>query len=109
MVFCFTASFIGVLSKRILSSGLKTPVGGSVMVKVTGERDGEPVMYQYAGTATPAAVGAEMLAKNEINKPGVYAPEGCAPPKKFLNSLIGREGFGDVFIIVQEKLTGEII
>jgi len=70
MVFCFTASFIGVLSKRMLSSGLKTPVGGSVMVKVTGERDGEPVMYQYAGTArmregtaTPAAVGAEMLAK----------------------------------------------
>jgi len=39
----------------------------------------------------------------------VYAPEGCVPPKKFLNSLIGREGFGDVFIIVQEKLTGEII
>lgn len=112
----FTASFIGVLSKRILSSGLKTPIGGSVMVKVVGEKDGEPVMHLYSGTArmregtaTPAAVGAEMLAKNEIDKPGVYAPEGCVPPKKFLNSLIGRRGFGDVFITVQEKLTGEIL
>ena len=112
----FTASFIGVLGKRILSSGLKTPIGGSVMVKVVGEKDGEPMMYQYAGTArmkegtaTPAAVGVEMLAKNEITKHGVYALEGCIPPEKFLNNLVGREGFGDVFITIQQKFTGELL
>ena len=112
----FAASFIGVLSKRILSSGLKTPIGGSVMVKVVGEKNGEPMVYQYAGTArmkegtaTPAAVGAEMLARNEITKHGVYAPEGCVPPQKFLNNLVGREGFGDVYITIQQRFTGELL
>lgn len=112
----FMASFVGLLGERIISSGLQTPEGGAILVEVIGEKDGQPKMYQYSGTArmkegtaTPAAVGAEMIAKGEIKAPGVYAPEGCVPPKKFLSNLIGREGFGDVFITIREKLTGELL
>ena len=111
----FLASFIPQLGKRVVTSGLDIPEGGAVMVRVEGEKNGEPKVYFYEGTAhmkegtaTPAAIGAEMLAKGEIDKPGVFAPEGCVPTKKFLNRINGRDGFGDVYMSVKEKLTGEL-
>jgi saccharopine dehydrogenase-like NADP-dependent oxidoreductase len=111
----FLASFIPRLGKQVVTSGVNIPKGGAVMVRVQGEKNGEPKTYLYEGTAhmkqgtaTPAAIGAEMLAKGEIETPGVFAPEGCVPAKKFLNRIKGREGFGDVYITVKEKLSGEL-
>ncbi len=107
----FLASFLPQLGKKVAASGLNIPQGGAVMIRVEGEKNGEPNVYLYEGTAlmkqgtaTPAAIGAEMLAKGEIEKPGVYAPEGCIPAKEFLNRINKREGFGDVYVSVREKL-----
>jgi len=111
----FLASFIPRLGKQVVTSGMNIPKGGAVMVSVQGEKNGEPRTYLYEGTAhmkqgtaTPAAIGAEMLAKGEIETPGVFAPEGCVPAKKFLNRIKGREGFGDVYITVKERLSSEL-
>jgi len=111
----FLAAFLPHLGKRVVDSGLKIPEGGAVMVRVQGEKNGEPKTLFYEGTAnmkqgtaTPASIGAEMLAKGDIEKPGVYAPEGCVPAKEFLNRIKDREGFGDVFISTKEKLSGSL-
>ena len=111
----FLASFLPTLGKRVATSGLNIPKGGAVMVRVQGEKNGEPRTLFYEGsanmkqgTATPAAIGAEMLARGEIETPGVYAPEGCIPAKEFLNRIRGRDGFGDVYLSVKEKLTGRL-
>ena len=70
----FLASFIPRLGKQVVTSGVNIPKGGAVMVRVQGEKNGEPKTYLYEGTAhmkqgtaTPAAIGAEMLAKGEID------------------------------------------
>jgi saccharopine dehydrogenase (NAD+, L-lysine-forming) len=111
----FLASAIPLMIMKLSTQIEDIPIGGSVLVKVVGEKDGIPKSYTYGGiarmregTATPAAVGAEMIIKGEIKSPGVHAPEGCVPPAKFLNNLIDREGFGDTFITVQDKITGPI-
>lgn len=41
-------------------------------------------------TAAPAAIGALLLAKGEISKPGVFAPEGCVDPDRFFPLLEAR-------------------
>lgn len=51
-------------------------------------------------TGLPLAIGALMLARGEINKPGVVAPEACIDPEPFLAEL-GRRG-----VAVQE-MTGQ--
>ena len=87
------------------------PEGGAVMVRVNGEKDGEEMEYIFSGvsrmreaTATPVAVGAEMMAKGEIKMHGVNAPEACVPPRDFLNRLIKENIFSRVWMTKTEIL-----
>ncbi len=40
--------------------------------------------------AAPAAIGALLLAKGEVSKPWVFAPEGCVDPERFFPLLEAR-------------------
>ncbi len=111
----FLAAYIGSLGER-MSASSKIPVGGAVMVEVSGEKDSQPKTYRFAGTsrmregtAIPAALGAQMIAQGGIKSPGVQAPEACVPPEQFLNNLIGEKAFGDVWITFTEKMMGQIL
>lgn len=112
----FTAGYINVVRKKIIETVKTSPSGGTVMVHVAGDLDGEPKTFQYAGTShmregtgTPVAVGAKMLAEGEIKSPGVYAPEGCIPPEDFVMNFLALEGFGDVWLTTTQKMTGSSI
>jgi saccharopine dehydrogenase (NAD+, L-lysine-forming) len=112
----FTARYIDTIRKNIISNSGKIPSGGSVMVEVSGKDDSEPRTIKYAGTshmrngtATPAAVGAKMLAEKNIEKPGVYAPEGCIPPEEFVMHFMNVEGFGDVWLTFTQKMSGDLL
>ena len=111
----FMASFIPSMQKQIGAMGYKAPEGGAVMVEVKGEHNSQPKVYTFAGTshmregtATPVAIGAEMIADGTIKSPGVKAPEACVPPKKFINVLLEDELFGDVWMGVTEKIEGQL-
>lgn len=63
-------------------------------VDVSGIRRGERVTLSYSAvdkmsrlTALPAALGAIMLARGEIEQPGVFAPEAIIEPQPFLDRL----------------------
>jgi len=107
----FTARYIDILRKRVISKSKDIPSGGSVMVEVSGKEDSEPKTIRYAGTshmregtATPAVVGAKMIVEGDIKKLGVYAPEGCIPPEEFIMNFLGNKGFGDVWFTVTQKM-----
>jgi len=111
----FMASFIPSMQENISAMGYKAPEGGAVMVEVKGEYNSQPKVYTFAGTshmregtATPVAVGAEMIADGTIKSAGVKAPEACVPPKKFINVLLEDELFGDVWMGVTEKIEGQL-
>jgi len=111
----FMASFISSMQENISAMGYKAPEGGAVMVEVKGEYNSQPRVYTFAGTshmregtATPVAVGAQMIADGTIKSPGVKAPEACVPPKKFINTLLEDELFGDVWMGVTEKIEGQL-
>jgi len=111
----FMASFISSMQENISVMGYKAPEGGAVMVEVKGEYNSQPRVYTFAGTshmregtATPVAVGAQMIADGTIKSPGVKAPEACVPPKKFINTLLEDELFGDVWMGVTEKIEGQL-
>ena len=85
------------------------------MVAVSGEDDSQPKTYWFSGTsrmregtATPAAVGAEMIAQGDIKSPGVQAPEACVPPEQFINHLLAPGVIGDAYITVTQKVTGPL-
>jgi len=106
----FLASYVGTMVGKMHNLP-DIPEGGAVMVRVTGEKEGVPKEYLFSGiarmreaTATPAAVGAEMIAKKEMAMPGVHAPEACVPPKEFLNRLLREEFFGDVWMGMTERV-----
>jgi saccharopine dehydrogenase (NAD+, L-lysine-forming) len=112
----FTAAFIEVLRKRVIEKVKTIPAGGTVMVQVAGELDGEPRTFRYAGTShmregtgTPVAVGAKMLADGAVKSPGVYAPEGCIPPEEFVMNFLSLEGFGDVWLTTTQKMTSPVV
>jgi saccharopine dehydrogenase-like NADP-dependent oxidoreductase len=42
-------------------------------------------------TGIPAAIGAGMLARGEVEAKGVYAPEGCLEPEPFFAELARRQ------------------
>jgi saccharopine dehydrogenase (NAD+, L-lysine-forming) len=107
----FMASYIVSIGARMSAAITDIPSGGSVMVDVAGVSDGQPKTYRFAGTshmregtATPAALGAEMLAAGEITRLGVNAPEGCIPAKTFINRMLARGVFGDVWMSTTEKI-----
>lgn len=63
-------------------------------VDVVGRKDGEPRTIRYATvdkmgrlTGIPAAIGAAMLARREITRPGVFAPEEVLEPDPFFAQL----------------------
>ena len=73
------------------------PLSG-LRVDVTGLKDGQEWTYSFAATdkmgrltGIPAAIGAVMLARGEIEARGVFAPEGCIDPEPFLAELTKRE------------------
>lgn len=107
----FMASFISSMEENISTMGYEVPEGGAVMVEVKGEKDSQPKVYTFAGTshmregtATPAAIGAKMIADGTIKSHGVQAPEGCVPPKQFINTLLDDNLFGDIWMTVTEKV-----
>jgi saccharopine dehydrogenase (NAD+, L-lysine-forming) len=111
----FLASYLKFIGKQIILSNEKIPEGGAVIVKVIGEKDGVERIIQYSGcanmkegTATPAAIGAEMILEEKIMQPGVTAPEGCIPSKEFINRIIGQPGFGKTWITIRDEINGPI-
>ncbi|MEF8848103.1 MAG: saccharopine dehydrogenase NADP-binding domain-containing protein [Candidatus Thermoplasmatota archaeon] len=107
----FLASYIGSITKEIQEKHSDVPTGASVMVRVSGEKESEPMMYEFVGTsrmkeatATPAAIGAEMIVEDQIDSPGVQAPEGCVPPELFLGRLLQGEEISNTFFTVRKRL-----
>lgn len=107
----FTAAYINIVRKKIIEQVKMIPSGGTVMVQIVGDVDGEPRTLRYAGTShmregtgTPVAVGAQMLAEGAIKTPGVFAPEGCIPPEDFVMNFLSLEGFGDVWLTTTQKM-----
>ena len=73
---------------------------------VRGKEGNKPVTYSYysagrmaPGTAIPASICAQMLARGEINMKGVLPPEACVDPKVFFAKFAAR-GF-----VLNEKKT----
>jgi saccharopine dehydrogenase-like NADP-dependent oxidoreductase len=111
----FTAAYIDVVRKKTIERVKRIPSGGTVMVQVIGDVDGESKTFRYAGishmregTGTPVAIGAKMLAEGEIKSPGVFAPEGCIPPEDFVMNFLALEGFGDVWLTTTQKMSGSL-
>ena len=111
----FMAAYVSSLGGAMLQQSKDVPSGGAVMVEVSGTYKGEPQTYRFSGTshmregtATPAALGAMMLASGDITSPGVQAPEACVPPRRFLNRMMQEDVFGDVWMTITEKITGEL-
>ena len=73
---------------------LPTLTYGSLMVEVSGNRSGGPVRYTYVmnadlcdATDWPASIGAQMLARGDIQQRGVLTPEQCIDPEPFFREL----------------------
>ncbi len=69
----------------------------ALRVECAGTRGGQPAREVYACvspmalmTAAPAAIGALLLARGEVAKPGVFPPEGCVEPERFFPMLEAR-------------------
>lgn len=87
--------FIPLLSRF----GPKRPAISGVVVRVTGEKDGETVTLESAATAPmraltsiPLAIGALWMAQGRVHRPGVLAPDApdLFPPAPFLDELARR-------------------
>lgn len=74
------------------------PLSG-IHVEVRGEKDGRPARVVLAAvdrmmnlTGVPLAIGALLIGRGQINRPGVVAPEaeGVVPPDLFLEELASR-------------------
>lgn len=107
----FTAGYIDIFRKKIIEKSGKIPPGGSVMVEVTGKDKEQTKTIRYSGishmrhgTATPAAIGAKMIAEGNINQPGVNAPEGCIPSEEFVMTFLNIQGFGDAWLTITQKM-----
>lgn len=81
-------------------------------VDVIGTRDGEQLTKTYMAadhmgrlTGVPAAVGALMLARGEIEQPGVFAPEAIIEPEPFLDALAER----GITIVEEEVMAPEAV
>ena len=68
-----------------------------IRVDVIGKRDGDTVEISYGSadhmdrlTGLPMAIGAVMLARGDILRRGVMAPEACIPPDLFIEEMSQR-------------------
>jgi saccharopine dehydrogenase (NAD+, L-lysine-forming) len=84
---------------------------GCLKIVVRGKKEGRRMEYRFAtpsrgagmgeGTAIPASVGTQMVAKGEIDRKGVFPPEACVDPMSFFQAVRSREGMGGVRIIFE--------
>ncbi len=107
----FTAGYLDIFRKKIIEKSGKIPPGGSVMVEVTGKDEDQTKTIRYSGishmrqgTATPAVIGAKMIAEGNINKPGVNAPEGSIPPEEFIMNFLNIQNIGDAWLTITQKM-----
>jgi saccharopine dehydrogenase (NAD+, L-lysine-forming) len=90
----FAVSFI--LSRRpelMREAGLTRPLG-CLKIVVKGRKEGQKNTYVFSmsskgegmgeGTGVPAALGAILMERGKIRKPGVSPPEGCVQPMDFV-------------------------
>ena len=112
----FAAGYIRIIRQRALDAEKPVASGGSVLVRVSGDVNGNPMVFELSGsshmrpgTGTPVAVGAKMLAEGAIKKPGVYAPEGCIPPQNFIMNFMAIEGFGEIWLSTTQKMTAALL
>jgi saccharopine dehydrogenase-like NADP-dependent oxidoreductase len=93
-----THEMIARVANAIHALEFDLPIGGipasSVRVEVIGRQNGASKSLVLSATDTmgkltgiPAAIGAAMLARGEIEQPGVYAPEGVIEPVLFFKEL----------------------
>lgn len=82
--------------ERLIGAG-GVPFSGA-RVDVVGRKGGEARTVRYATvdkmgrlTGIPAAIGAVMLARREVDKPGVFAPEELLEPDPFFTQLAKRD------------------
>ncbi|MCD6573111.1 MAG: hypothetical protein J7K95_03340 [Thermoplasmata archaeon] len=83
------------------------------MVEVKGTKNGKAHIYKFSGTsrmreatATPAALAAIMMARGEINSPGVKAAKACVPAREFLNTEFSKMSENSVqFIDFRSKFS----
>ncbi len=73
------------------------PQSSGLKVIVKGEKDGNKVIYtadmvgrMAPGTGLPASIAALMMDAGDITEKGVFAPEGCVDPGKFLGAFLQR-------------------
>ncbi len=105
----FLASFIQKKVKSMMN--MNVPEGGAVVVAIKGKKNGKDMAYTFSGiarmreaTATPAAIAAIMMARNEIDFKGVRAPEAAVQPKKFINEMMGTDIFHKVWMGVEKEI-----
>ncbi len=86
----FAASYLQQTCARLIG----VPPTGALRTEVRGEIAGRPVRLVYAaagritiGTGIPASIGAMLLAIGTIRKPGVWPPEACIDPERFLSAV----------------------
>ena len=89
----FAASYLHQQCKSIKN----IPHEGALRVKVEGCKNGKKRSVFFSssariasGTGIPAAIGAIMLARNEIDKKGVLPPEACIDPQDFIFEIVNR-------------------
>ena len=80
------------------TASLPSPVYGTLRIDVQGEKDGHPASRRYTinadlcdATDWPASIGAQMLAKGEIDQTGVLCPEQCISPERLISELKKRQ------------------
>jgi saccharopine dehydrogenase (NAD+, L-lysine-forming) len=105
----FLVSFV-LSRRREYASRLPEPVG-CLKIVVRGRKEGRRMEYRFAtpsrgagmgeGTAIPASVATQMVAKGEIDRKGVFPPEACVDPMSFFQAVRSREGMGGVRIIFE--------
>ena len=93
----------GLFAKGLLAfeqRTVRTPSEGAVRLDVWGRQDGRDVHRMACGvgemreaTGVSLAVGALMVGRRQLStdQPGVYAPEGCLEPGRFIDEM-GRRG-----------------
>lgn len=95
----FLARLLVPLIPLLSRLGPKRPAISGVVVRVTGEKDGDTVTIESAATApmqaltaVPLAVGALWMAQGRVHRPGVLAPDApdLFPPAEFLDELARR-------------------
>lgn len=99
------------------------PLGEAITganIRVSGMKDGKEVeilgsSFSQMGPSTgyPLAIGAEMLAKGEIEKKGIMVPEEALDPESFLlefgkrSAMAGHISFGKSKIVTEEIIQGK--